>query len=141
MSKNYLVKGAYISDDYYFVFTEAGIKRLQKYRNIEGIYVCPSNSIANKLLLMKLKVKIVGLDKKNESRTINVDFDVKSAQLNIHRDDFNEGFINQTNWVREKGPDWRLANCNCYILTPKSSQYEARNKRLNQYIIDAKNDE
>ncbi len=139
MSENYLVKGAFISDDYYFVLTEAGIKQLQKNRSIEGIYVCPSNSIANKLLLMKLKVKIVGLGKKYESTDININYEKRTAQYDIHRDAFNEAFINPTSWEKEHGPSWRIVSCNCYILTPKSSQYKNRNQELEKYIIEAKN--
>lgn len=139
MSDTYLVKGAFISDDYYFVFTETAIKQLNKFGHLTGAYVCPSNSFGNKLLFMKLKVKIVGVGKKYESTNINIDFEKKSVQFNIHTENFQDAFINPTDWIREKGPPWRISGCNCYILTPKSSKYTSRNKELDYYFIDAKN--
>ncbi len=138
MPKKSLIKGGYISDDYYFVFTDDGIELLKNKRNISGDFVCYSNSLPNTLLYMTLLVKIVGYGKTHKSTNVDINFEKKSVIFEIDKNDFYPAFIQPTDHIKAHGPDWRFASCNYYVYTKESRKFELQNNIIDQLINQAR---
>ncbi len=125
-------------DDLFFFISKKDINALQKRKKLEGVFASNSNRSDGGIVKMKLSVNIFKPSRKRIFTTADISFDKKETSFYISEDDFNEWFINPTEWIKENGPPIRLASCNVYIKTEYSKNFEFHKQSIDNFIVQAK---
>ena len=129
--------GAFISDDFYFLFEEEDIKNLKKFGKIEGIFGIHAKG-EDSVMRMRIIVTLHKMSRKWMRTDIDILFEEKIAHLDILKNDFKEWFLEADDWVRENGPSVRFASTNVYITRGASKIASKRRSEIQNFINQAK---
>ena len=129
--------GAFISDDFYFLFEEEDIKNLKKFGKIEGIFGIHAKG-EDSVMRMRIIVTLHKMSRKWMRTDIDILFEEKIAHLDILKNDFKEWFLEADGWVWENGPSVRFASINVYITRGASKNSSVRKSEILNFLAQAK---